>query len=164
MNIDTLFEKYNEDPHDLTTVSLLYHELKIRNDSRAEELKIWMDKLVAGRKIQDELSEVHYLNDEETSQDLLKRQVLNLQKRDLISKENRKKYSDRSRSTFIILAILFGFLGIHNFYIKNYGAGFLQLLVYGLLASTGFGLILVYVLIGIEIAFTSKDGEGKLLT
>lgn len=163
MNIETLISKYNENPYDITTVSLLYHELKETNDARAEEFKAWLDKLVQGNRAQSNLDEVRFLDEEVSAEEQLKKQILRLQKRDLVAKASRKTYSDRNRSTFIILALLLGFLGVHNFYIKRYSYGFFQLFFYSLLACTGIGLVLVYILLGLEMVYTKTDGEGKNL-
>ncbi len=69
-------------------------------------------------------------------------------------------YLPKSRVTFIILAILFGAFGIHNFYIRKGGIGFIQLLL--TCSVVGSGIVLVWVLI--EIFVVKSDGNGYALT
>jgi Predicted membrane protein len=62
----------------------------------------------------------------------------------------------KSRMVYIILAIFFGLLGIHNFYAGYIGTGILQLI----LTITGFGIVIVLIWLLFDILLTTKDGRG----
>lgn len=68
--------------------------------------------------------------------------------------ESVQKYSPKSRLVAMLLCWLFGYLGIHRFYVGKVGTGLLMLLTLG-----GLGIWwlidLVMVIIG---SFTDKDG------
>ena len=67
--------------------------------------------------------------------------------------------SDRSRWLFVLLAILFGQIGIHNFYAGHNFRGICQLVLtlitFGYLA--GFMMFLNI----LEAIFVTEDGDGK---
>ena len=69
--------------------------------------------------------------------------------------------SSKSRGTYIILGILLGGLGIHNFYAGRYGAGAAQLIITLTLGWIGVGLIIVGIWIICELFAVTEDGEGK---
>lgn len=92
-----------------------------------------------------------------------------------------QEYSDKSYGTAIILVGLFGILGIHHFYLRNFLHGFFDL---GL-SVVGFGLIFLsnsgtLALIGVALLVIDAihsfavfyllivgechDGDGKLVT
>lgn len=64
--------------------------------------------------------------------------------------------STKSRLTYILLALLLGMIGIHNFYAGYVGTGIIQLI----LTFTGVGAILTFIWVIIDILFTTKDGRG----
>ena len=67
------------------------------------------------------------------------------------------KYSDKSWGITLILCILFGFIGIHRFYVGKAGTAIIMLLTLG-----GFGIWVLVDLIRIIINNFS-DEEGKLI-
>lgn len=64
------------------------------------------------------------------------------------------KYSEKSRFVALILCILFGFLGVHRFYLKKYPTGILFLFTGGLLFA---GVIWDIIML---IMNNAKDGDG----
>jgi len=80
----------------------------------------------------------------------------------------------KSRGTYIIIGLLFGAIGFHNFYSSHYGRGWIKVglfsLGFALDASTGFrtGFSLVaLVLCGlwalVEIVFQKNDAAGNAM-
>ncbi len=61
-------------------------------------------------------------------------------------------FAQKSRLTYILLAIFLGWLGVHDFYAGRTGMGILCLLTLG-----GWGVILL-----LEILFVKSDGHGIL--
>ena len=70
----------------------------------------------------------------------------------------------RSRGVFIILAILLGLLGIHNFYAGYHGRGAAQLLITILLGWIYIGLLINFVWILVELFTVTRDASGNALT
>ena len=66
-------------------------------------------------------------------------------------------YPPKSRITYIILALLFGTLGIHNFYAKRTGCGITQLLL--TILSFGFLAVISALWSLIEILAVDSDGN-----
>lgn len=64
--------------------------------------------------------------------------------------------STKSRLTYILLALLLGMIGIHNFYAGYFWTGIIQLI----LTLTGFGIIFTFIWVICDILFTTKDGRG----
>ena len=62
----------------------------------------------------------------------------------------------KSRALYIILALLFGLAGIHNFYARYIGTGLIQLII----SLTGIGCIITVPWVILDILFTTKDGRG----
>lgn len=75
--------------------------------------------------------------------------------------ECEKGKSDCSRGIYIILALVFGLLGFHNFYAGHYGRGAAQLLITVLLGWTWIALIAVFLWVVVEIIAESSDGKGR---
>lgn len=71
--------------------------------------------------------------------------------------------SSKSRGTYIILGILFGGLGIHNFYAGRYRAGAAQLFITLTLGWFGIGIIIVGIWVICELFAVTEDGEGKTM-
>src|SRR5262245_11285555 len=69
----------------------------------------------------------------------------------------------RSRGIYIILAILFGSLGIHNIYAKRYALGAFQFALFVLTFWTLVVPLVVWLIALLEAALVSKDGDGKLM-
>ena len=69
--------------------------------------------------------------------------------------------SSRSRGVYIILGILLGLRGIHNFYAGRFGAGAAQLIVTLTLGWLFIGLVIVGIWVVCELFSVTKDGEGK---
>jgi TM2 domain-containing membrane protein YozV len=64
----------------------------------------------------------------------------------------------KSKTLFIVLAILFGHLGIHNFFIGNSKRGVIQLLVS--LLTCGIGAIPMWIWAIVEAFTVTKDAQG----
>jgi len=89
---------------------------------------------------------------------------------------NLENISLKNRGVYIILGLLFGLIGIHNFYIGNYTRAIIQLLLFtfGGAISVIIGFIIwllpiaFYLVYGIwvliEIITTTRDSYGRLLT
>lgn len=69
--------------------------------------------------------------------------------------------SSKSRGIYIILGILLGGLGIHNFYAGRYRAGAAQLIIMLTLGWIFVGIIIVGIWILIELITVTEDGDGK---
>lgn len=67
----------------------------------------------------------------------------------------------KNRGIYIVLALMLGLLGVHNFYAGRYGAGIAQLLITFFL----FWLILPVLAVGlwvlIEVMTVNTDGDGR---
>jgi TM2 domain-containing membrane protein YozV len=63
----------------------------------------------------------------------------------------------KSRTTYILLALFLGTLGIHNFYSGHKNHGFIKL---GLLVACGLGLIVSPIWSIVEIITVKQDSEG----
>lgn len=70
----------------------------------------------------------------------------------------------KSRGTYIILGILFGMLGIHNFYAGRYMRGSLQLASTCLLGWFVVGLFITAFWVLIDLFNVTEDGEGIRLS
>lgn len=70
--------------------------------------------------------------------------------------------STKSRGTYIILGILLGGLGIHNFYAGRYASGAVQLVITVTLGWVGgLGLVIVGIWILCELFGVTVDGDGN---
>jgi TM2 domain-containing membrane protein YozV len=69
----------------------------------------------------------------------------------------------RSRGIFIILGILGGLLGIHNFYAGYYGKGAVQLLITVTLGWIVVGILINAVWILVELLGQDHDADGNLM-
>ena len=69
----------------------------------------------------------------------------------------------KSRGVYIILGILVGLLGIHNFYAGYYGRGAVQLLITLLLGWLIVGLIITGLWVLVELFSVTKDSKGNEL-
>jgi TM2 domain-containing membrane protein YozV/DNA-directed RNA polymerase subunit RPC12/RpoP len=69
----------------------------------------------------------------------------------------------KSRGIYIILGLLLGGLGIHNFYAGRNTSGLLQLLITILTGWLIVPLIVVYVWIIVELFTVDTDGQGRAL-
>lgn len=70
----------------------------------------------------------------------------------------------RSRGIYVILGVLLGMLGIHNFYIGRFGVGATQLLITSLLWwAYGIGLFITLIWVVIDLIAVKKDGKGIAL-
>jgi TM2 domain-containing membrane protein YozV len=82
--------------------------------------------------------------------------------RDIFVVQTRSNKSNKSRSTYIILALFLGFLGIHDLYAGRYFWGFMCILV--TVTSPLFGglsLIGLFFSIVCEMFVITYDGNGK---
>jgi TM2 domain-containing membrane protein YozV len=70
----------------------------------------------------------------------------------------KQKKSTKSQTLTILLSLLFGYAGLHLFYIGRYGRGILYLLTFGLL---GYGWLFDF--IG-AIRGSMNDGKGLPIT
>jgi TM2 domain-containing membrane protein YozV len=64
----------------------------------------------------------------------------------------------KSKTLFIVLAILFGHLGIHNFFIGNTKRGVIQLAVS--LVTCGIGAIPMWIWAVVEAFTVKQDAQG----
>lgn len=97
------------------------------------------------------------------------------QKKIILNEETvRKKQGNKKQSTFLWLAFFLGFLGVHNFYIKEAGKGAIKLAVwiFSLLISSEMSMLTgavmadffripIYLWIIFEMFNTTKDGNGE---
>lgn len=70
--------------------------------------------------------------------------------------------SDKSMGMYVFLGIVFGFLGIHNFYIGRSSHGMAQLLI--TLLSGGMLLLVSWIWAGIDVFTIQYDSDGRKLT
>ena len=70
--------------------------------------------------------------------------------------------SDCSRGIYIILALFFGLLGIHNFYAGHLRAGAWQCILFVLLFWTVVVPIGLFVWVVIELFTVTTDGKGRV--
>lgn len=67
----------------------------------------------------------------------------------------------KSRGLYILLGLLFGWLGIHNFYAGRNGVGIAQVLI--LIFTLGMGIYILIPWALIEVIAVHKDGKGVLM-
>jgi TM2 domain-containing membrane protein YozV len=70
----------------------------------------------------------------------------------------------RNRLVFAFLAIALGFLGLHNFYARQWLTGLLQLLLSIATSLMGFGIIASWLWAMVEALVVRKDGAGAEMT
>jgi TM2 domain-containing membrane protein YozV len=70
----------------------------------------------------------------------------------------------KSRGMFIILAVLLGLFGIHNFYAGYYGKGALQLLITITWGMIYIGIIITGIWVLIDLLTIRHDADGDLMT
>lgn len=70
--------------------------------------------------------------------------------------------SPKSHGTFVALAFLLGFLGVHNFYLGRPGLGAIQLIITFLSFGTLFWVSWIWA--AIEVFVTDYDPQGRKLT
>ena len=70
----------------------------------------------------------------------------------------------KSRGVYIILALFFGYLGIHNFYAGHNGRGAAQLIIAILLGWLIIGLVITVLWALIEAIAVTQDGDGQRMT
>lgn len=68
--------------------------------------------------------------------------------------------SARNRLVFALLAVFAGFVGLHNFYARQWLTGLLQLLLSVATYLMGFGILAAWVWAIVEAIFVRKDGNG----
>lgn len=71
--------------------------------------------------------------------------------------------SDKNRGTYIILGVLLGLLGIHNFYAGYYGRGAVQLAITVLLGWFVVGLGITGIWVLMDLFTVTEDSKGNLL-
>ena len=87
-----------------------------------------------------------------------------------MSRPRQDEKSEKSRVAFILLALLLGWLGVHNFYIGRIGPGVWQLLltVLGIITSiVAIGYVLLFILfvwVIVDICSVTRDAKGMLLS
>lgn len=72
---------------------------------------------------------------------------------------HQEERSNKSRTSYILLAIFFGWLGLHNFYAKISATGVIQLLVS--LGTALIGTLVTQPWAIIEAISVTHDGDGK---
>lgn len=70
----------------------------------------------------------------------------------------------KSRGIYIILAIFFGMIGIHNFYAGRYGRGAAQFVITAVLGWFVIGLVITAVWCLIDMFTVTTDGEGHRMS
>jgi TM2 domain-containing membrane protein YozV len=70
----------------------------------------------------------------------------------------------KSRGYFIILGVLLGLFGIHNFYAGYYGKGVLQLLITITWGMIYIGIIITGTWVLIDLLTVRHDADGNLMT
>jgi len=70
----------------------------------------------------------------------------------------------KSRGLFIILGVLLGLFGIHNFYAGYYGKGALQLLITITWGMIYIGIIITGTWVLIDLYTVRRDANGNLMT
>ena len=66
----------------------------------------------------------------------------------------------RRRLVYALLGVFLGFVGMHNFYARNWLAGLLQLLLSFATYLLGFGIIVPWLWAMVEAVLVRKDGNG----
>jgi len=72
--------------------------------------------------------------------------------------------SAKSRGVYIILGVLLGLLGIHNFYAGYYGRGAAQLIITILLGWFYVGLVITGLWALVEVCTVTNDANGDRMT
>jgi TM2 domain-containing membrane protein YozV len=70
----------------------------------------------------------------------------------------------KNRGLFIVLGILLGLFGIHNFYAGYYGKGALQLLITITWGMIYMGIIITSIWVLIDLLTVRQDAEGNVMT
>jgi len=71
--------------------------------------------------------------------------------------------SVKSRGIFIILGLLLGLLGIHNFYASYYGKGAAQLIITLVLGWVYIGVVITGIWVLIELFMVKDDADGNAM-
>jgi TM2 domain-containing membrane protein YozV len=69
--------------------------------------------------------------------------------------------SPRHRLAYAVLGILFGFLGVHNYYARHWLTGLLQLMLSVATTLLGFGIIASWLWALVEAVLVRRDGNGN---
>lgn len=70
----------------------------------------------------------------------------------------------KSRGIYIILAIFFGMIGIHNFYAGRYGRGAAQLVITAVLGWFVIGLVITALWCLVDMFTVTTDGDGHRMS
>lgn len=70
----------------------------------------------------------------------------------------------KSRGIYIILAIFFGMIGIHNFYAGRYGRGAAQFLITAILGWFVIGLFITAIWCIVDMFTVTTDGDGHRMS
>lgn len=70
----------------------------------------------------------------------------------------------KNRGVFIILAVLLGLFGVHNFYAGYYSKGALQLLVTITWGMIYIGIIIIGMWVLIDLLTVRRDADGNVMT
>lgn len=70
----------------------------------------------------------------------------------------------KSRGTYVILALIFGTLGVHNFYIGRFGRGALQFVCTAALGWFVIGLVITCIWAFVDMFTVKTDGAGDPLS
>ena len=68
--------------------------------------------------------------------------------------------SSKSRVVYIVLALIFGLLGVHNFYAGRTGSGIAQLLLTLTIGWLAVPIVIVAIWVLVEILSVNTDGRG----
>lgn len=67
----------------------------------------------------------------------------------------------KSRGVYIILALFFGMIGIHNFYAGRFGVGAAQIATILILGWFVVGFVIVGIWVLVELFVVTEDGAGN---
>jgi len=92
-------------------------------------------------------------------QQMMQQQMMqqNAMNQQMINQMKEMNNSDKSRLTYIIIALFLGAWGIHNFYAGHTGRAIIQLL----LGITIFGCFITVPWCILDMICTKRDGDGK---
>ena len=70
----------------------------------------------------------------------------------------------KSRGIYIILALFFGLIGVHNFYAGRYGRGAAQLIITAVLGWFVVGIVITFLWTLVDMFTVTTDGDGHRMS
>jgi TM2 domain-containing membrane protein YozV len=74
-----------------------------------------------------------------------------------------KAIKGRNRKVFVVLGLLIGFTGAHNFYAGYWGTAVVQIILSGVTWALGFGIIIPWLWALIELVVVHSDARGNFM-